>query len=89
MKAITVGPSLHKFLNVVVRKNAEAQSPETPHYGVWGKRALDLGGGGGGLFLTFGFKYLFFRFWDLGSRGGCLWIFKKKIVLGERGGGSS
>jgi len=46
------------------------------------KGLLDLGGGGG-RFLTFGFKYIFFRFWVLGSRGGCLWIFKKKLFWGK------
>ncbi len=40
-----------------------------------GEKGLLDSGGGGGLFLTFGFKHIFFRFWVLGSRGGCLWIF--------------
>jgi hypothetical protein len=48
-----------------------------------GEKGLLDSGGGGGLFLTFGFKYIFFRFWVLGSRGGCLWIFFKKMFWGK------
>ncbi len=53
MEAITVGASLDKFLNVVIRKNAEAllHKAQKPHIVfleyfillVWGKRAFGLG----------------------------------------------
>ncbi len=53
-----------------------------------GEKGLLDSRGSGGLFLTFGFKYIFFRFWVLGSRGFRVCGFFLKNVLGGRGWGS-